>query len=360
MEPNDSNQFLVIKDNPVFAWIMGGTTVLAAVYIFIQSNGVAVITALLLLGFAFLVLFLFGKTTIMKADRYQRMLFITHQSLLGKKEQTYSFGEVSKFEVEPSRYRISHNDGSTTYRMVMHLKNGETIPLETAYSNGYNRKAARIRQLSEFMGLANAQDIPQNQIQAAIASAVQISARPELDQKGSTAGVDWTMEVHNISGKLVTRWISTQFTWPGKFLLLSQKPKSKPQPAKGGFLGNLILMVFQQVIGMYGIKPSDTPNFEQAENLVPADETMAMNFSAFSNDPNAASALFNPTMAQPLNRWTQNHPLKNANSISDQLLVLYSPTSLMVCAFGQLNPQQSEELISIGVDLIKALSSSNY
>jgi hypothetical protein len=356
MDTNDPNQMLVIKNTPVVAWIISAFFALAAIFIFSQSAS-ALVPALIFFGIALLVLVAFGGISTVRADRFQRVVSISHRTLIGKKEKTYSFNDVDRFEVEASRSRVTHQHRTIEHRVVMVLKNGEKVPLENVYTNNYNQKAMRARQLSEFLNLPAWENIPQNQLQHAINIESAMTARPEQAQSGTTDGINWTINIFNISGKVVTRWVCTNFNWPECFLLLSQKPKSAAQLSSGGFLGNLALLAFQQIMGIYGFKPADTPYFEDAAPLNLADPNLAQVFSAFTNGQTRAQQLVNARVAAVLMRWAEHHPLKTVSKTGEQMAILYSPNGLMVSVLGSSSSQQTEEIIAIGAELMKALDS---
>jgi hypothetical protein len=123
MNMNDSSNQLVFQDRPILSWIIGGLTLLAAVFFFISSG--SLITGLPLLLISLVMLLVFGTVNTITANRFRRILTISSRSVLGKKVQEFAFSEIANFEVEASRSRTTNRHRTVNYRLVMVKTNGE-------------------------------------------------------------------------------------------------------------------------------------------------------------------------------------------------------------------------------------------
>jgi len=350
---NSVNQY-VIKSRPIGAWIAAALLIGSSIFFLTVSSSMFLGTAILL-GAGLLVLALTPVSTAV-ADRMTRTITITSRNLFSRKETVVPFNEVAKFDVQVTRTRSSRHQSSTNYRLVLEKTNGEIVPLQSIYTSFYDDKARHAKALSEFLNLPGAEDKPANLFQAGMQSQVQMTANPSQSQEGTTAGVTWKIEVHSVGGKPVTHWISADFVCPGNFLLVSQKPANSPSFGGGGLLGNLMTMVFQQVMGMYGFQPSDTPGFSTAAAITTQNTRFNQNFSALSNQQNFGMSLLNPWTIIPLVNWSDKYPLKTVSSNNQvgQLAVLYSPRGVQVALLGMQPATGTDELIALGVELVKA------
>lgn len=350
---NSSNQY-VIKSRPIGAWIAAALLIASSLFFLTMSSSMFLGTAILL-GAALLVLVLTPVSTAV-ADRMMRTITISSRNLFRQKETVVPFGEVAKFDVQVSRTRSSRHTTSTNYRLVLVKTNGEVVPIQSIYTSFYDDKARHAKALSQFLNLQGAEDMPANLFQTGMQSQVQMTANPSQAQEGTTAGVSWKIEVHSIGGKPVTRWISPDYSCPGNFLLVSQKPANSPSMGGGGLLGNLMTMVYQQVLGMYGFQPSDTPGFSTAAAITTQNDRFNKNFGALSNQQSFGISLLNPWTIIPFVNWSDKYPLKTVSSNDQvgQLAVLYSPRGVQVALLGMQPATGTDELIALGVELVKA------
>jgi hypothetical protein len=331
-------------------------------YFYISSHSTISQTILpLILGLGILG---FATTESFTADRFKRTLEVNSRSLFRNTSFEIPFSDVASFEVEvsnPTRY--SRRRGPT-YRIVLIKTTGERLPLQQVFSSGYGSKTRIVRQLSEYLNLP-VQDIPTNVFQSAIQSQAVITADPARARAGVTSGVSWSLEVHGVGGKEVTRWFSEGYTWPGQFLLVSQKPRGSRSfggGVGGGFLGNLVQMLYAQVLGMYGFLPSDTPGIESATEMKNIDPRLAQDFTALSSDEVYAPQILNTWAAAPLLHWAERHPLGKISpgDAAGQIAVLYSPRGVHAAVLGKLTQAGEEELVDIGVELVKSQGSSGH
>jgi hypothetical protein len=360
MDMNDSSNQLVYQDRPILSWVIGGLAILSGIYIFIASG--SIISALPLLLFALLILMVFSAANTITADRFRRVLTVSSKSLFGKKVQEFVFNEIANFEVEASRNLTTNRSRSVNYRLVLVKTNGEKFPLQNLFTANYADKARKAKALCEYLNLPGWEDKPTNLFQSAMQSQVTLTSQPTMTREDTTSGVTWKIESHSIGGKPVTRWISPDYTCPNGFLLIAQKPAgSTGINTSGGLLGSLMLMAYRQVLGLYGFLPSDTPGFDNAQAINTPDDQFNQNFYALSSQENLGSSLLNQWTIIPLKNWSDRHPLKsiNTNDQFGQLAVLFSPRGVQAAVLGSLPDDQFDELISIGVDLVKAQGGGN-
>ncbi len=350
---NSVNQY-VIKNRPIGAWVAAALLIASSIFFITVSSSMFLGTAILL-GAALLVLALTPVSTAV-ADRMARTITITSRNLFSHKETVVPFNEVAKFDVQVTRTRSSRHHRSTNYRLVLEKTNGEIVPIQSIYTSFYDDKARHAKALSEFLNLPGAEDKPTNLFQTGMQNQIQMTTNPSQAQKGTTAGVSWKIEVHSVGGKPVTRWISPDFVCPGNFLLVSQKPANAPSFGGGGLLGNLMTMLVQQVISMYGFQPSDTPGISTAAAITTQNAHFNQNFGALSNQQSFAVSLLNPWTIIPFVNWSDKYPMKTVSSSNQvgQLAVLYSPRGVQVALLGMQPATGTDDLIALGVELVKA------
>jgi hypothetical protein len=349
-----SNQ-LVIKNNPWGNWLISAMLIIVAVTTFFIGN--QFIMAFIFLVIA-LVILAVGQSTSIVADRFQRTVSITKRSLFGKKELVIPFNEVANFEVEMSRTHTTSRNRTVNYRVVLIKTSGEHVPLQDIFTSNYNGKARDAKALSEYLNLAGAEDKPTNLFQMAMQSQAVMTTNSSMAKEGTTSGVAWKIEMHSVGGKPVTRWISDSYTCPGNFLLVSQKPANSSSLGigSGGILGNLFTMVYQQILGMYGFLPSDTPGINTASAVSTQDQRFDGSFATLTNEQGFGLSLLNNWTLTPFIQWALRHPLKtvSTNDQIGQLAVLYSPRGVQVALLGLLPETEFDEIIALGVELVKA------
>jgi hypothetical protein len=309
----------------------------------------------LLLALGLLIILLSPVTTI-TADRFTRTLKRSSWAVLRRKTMEIPFGEIADFDIENIRTHSSKGGHRTSYRLAVVKTNGEKLPLDDMYDSYYDDKARKARALSQFLNLPGWEDKPTNLFQTAMASQVEATVIPALSKEGTTSGVNWKISVHTVGGKPVTRWISEDYTCPGSFLLIAQKPANSQSFGGGGLLGNLLTMVYQQILGMYGFLPSDTPGFATATAVPTQDPRFESNFGTLSNDQHFGRSLLNPWTITPFVDWAAKYPMKTVSSNDQvgQLAVLFSPRGVQAAILGSLPSTEYDELIEIGVALVKA------
>ena len=243
-----------------------------------------------------LICILISQITTIHADKTTGILSIKKRRLfLLVSTKEIPLNEVADCRVQSMRGSSNHGERHSNFRVAIIKKSGEIVPLHSWYSNGYGQKAQIVRRLAAFLGLAGAEDKPANLFQAAMQAQVvhtgmleglaHAASAPgaQMEQKGVTAGVAWSIERHFVGAQKVTRWICPAFTWPGHFLLIFQKPKGSPA-ASGGIMSAWVKMVLQQIVSMYGFLPGDMPGFETASGL-PTNAALDADFFKFIQRP---------------------------------------------------------------------------
>jgi hypothetical protein len=353
MNDFDSGNQLKFVSRPYAAWIIGGVLIISPLFIFAQ--GTISLVFGILLGIGLLVLLLTPVVTI-SADRFTRVLKRSNWAVLYRKSVEIPFNEITNFDIETIRTHSSKHGHQTRYRLVVVKTNGEKQPLEDMYGNFYDDKARKARALSQFLNLPGWEDKPTNLFQTAMQSQVEETAIPALSKEGVTSGVNWKISVHTVGGKPITRWISEDYTCPGSFLLIAQKPVNSQSFGGGGILGNLMTMVYQQILGMYGFLPSDTPGFATATPVPAQDPRFDSNFGTLTNDQHFGRSLLNTWTIAPFISWAAKYPMKTVSSNDQvgQLAVLYSPRGVQAVILGSLPATEFDELIEIGVAVVKS------
>ena len=79
-------------------------------------------------------------------------------------------------------------------------------------------------------------------------------------------------------------------------------------------------------------------------------------FTTLTSDQVYAPEMLNPWAVAPLLRWAERHPLQTVSSADavGQLVLLYSPRGVHAAVLGLLPAPQVDELIDIGIELVKA------
>jgi hypothetical protein len=363
MEIHDPSSRLVIREYPFFLWLFGLAFIVPGIWIISRPDGMLTGVILLVVGVLFgLVLAAVRTITI---DRGRMTLTAQHRNLVRNKVREVNLGEVANVVVETSRSHTRSHSGSrsTTYRIVVLKTDGTTLPLQEEYSSGYSSKARKAKQMCQFLGLPGWEDKPTNIFQAAIQMQAAVSAAQEAPaQTGNTSGVAWSISKRGMGGQTVTRWTSLQFSWPDRFLLLMQKPRgSAPVIGGGGMLGGLSQMIYQQMLTMYGISAAETPGLQQASGLGRPEPELDPDYAVLTSSPGDAGSLLTAWVIHPLRNWADQHPMRTiqASGQPGQLVVLFSPQGLTAAILGTLSQQQTDELVYLGVDLVKAVGGTS-
>jgi hypothetical protein len=237
---------------------------------------------------------------------------------------------------------------------------GEKLPVTFYYTGGYRSKQKKALQLSEFLSLGAPPSQPAVLGFQQAVKAIQSAYQPV--QNGVTAGVAWRVDSAALSANPVTRWVSTDFKFPGQFLYLGQKAPGSKLFSGGGLLGSLTLMALRQVLRFYGFTDEDLPALESAGRLEPPEEHLAPYFDALTSDPYGARQLLTPWVVTPLARWAEQNPVKQLQKASQesfsQLVVLFSPTGLYIVSLCAPTDEHVMALTNLGVEVVRALGAA--
>jgi len=99
---------------------------------------------------------------------------------------------------------------------------------------------------------------------------------------------------------------------------------------------------------------------EKHARLGPLDPALEPHFMAFTNDPASARKTLNLRIVAPLADWAGRYPLKQFQTGSHygQLMILFGPNGVHLVTLNLLQPSQADELVSLGVELVKCQGSS--
>jgi hypothetical protein len=351
MDPNPSSNRLVVKEYPLFQWLFSAAFFIIGLTMLFRADGLLMGGICCLVSVA-MVLF-FAPVVTITIDKTTGLFTVQTSHPLRTRLTEVPIAEVSSLDMERTR----SSRGGSVYRIAMVKTSGERIPLQALYSSGYAGKAKKARRISEFLGLPDFENQTGNLFKAAVQ--MQAAASQVMDQQnGVTSGVTWTLTTSSMGGRMVTRWSSRDFSWPGNFLLFAQQPRgSSGIFGGGGILGGVMQMIYKQVIAMYGIQPEDTPGLEHASPLAPPEPRLEHDFTTLTSDPHAGRALLNQWVVQPLERWAARYPMKTVQTGDQvgQLVVLLSPGGTTVSVMGLLPASGAAEVIDLGVDLVRAL-----
>lgn len=355
---DDSNR-LVIRGYPIVLWIFG-LVVLGIgawlVYQGLKTPSMFLVSAFpLVIGF---VLLAFAATidTIV-VDRTTGLFSIRRQALLRNVFKEIPIGEISQVRVDSSVSRDSKGNRSTTYQMQVVLRSGETIPLETGYSSGASGRQAKADRLRAFMGIGGLDETPVGAMRTAFQLAETAVQQRYPGTTGVTNGVSWRLETKSLGTSPVTRWISTDYSLPGGFMLLTQKVGGASIGLGGGLLGGLGAIIQQQALSMYGFQPSDTPNIGNAQPVQGLDPRLAQFYETLASDPSIARQLVNVWVTQPLVEWAQANPSSQFQSPDriGPLMVLLSPNGVILSHFNAPLKGRENALPELGAVIVRAL-----
>jgi len=354
MEPN---QRLTIREYPITMWLIATALLVGGGYSIYQTPGNWVV--LTITGMIALLILILSSVLTVTADASSGMLTISHFSPARRKVRNIPIREVASVYVEQTTSG-SDNGPSTTYRVVITLKNGEIVPFRSYYSSGFAAKGEKARKLRDYLDVGG-EDQREGNVIEALSSIAQQAYREttelfanSLAEERLFRGVRWQIQKVTHHGTSITRIRSDEFKWPG-FLYLAQKGKNQSF-AMTGPLAPLMKSLFQQSIGIYGFTPEDTPNREFGETLPSLDPRLDRHFMTFTSDPERAPQLLTPLVVTSLVEWAEHHPLQMLTSGDKpgQLVILFSPNGLYLGSLGSLDVDQLDHVANLGADLIRA------
>ena len=339
MRKNDSQ--LVIRDVPIFQLGLGVLFAGVGVLVILEGGLMAFGSVFTAIGLGFL---LFSSVLTITADRMTQMLKLDYRFALRRTLLEIPFDEIAGVNVE----RNAHGGKrGFTYRLTLLRKDGQIIPVRSTSSSGWKGKERRADQLREFLGIQDSNRIPAGVLPE------ELSRPAEIHE---TNGVHWRIQpMYTASSSAPTgaRWHSPDFKTKDFFLFMAQKAEGQ---ASRGFLASMGDMFIRQALSLHGFSPEDTPGLEQAVNMSPLETDLERHFMAYTNSPSSAHHLLNSTVAGQLAGWAERRPLKQFKGGSgiSQLIMLFGPNGVYLAALNLLQPNQTYELVSMGVELVKS------
>ena len=350
------NSTLTIRDYPLAAWIIGLFLLGWAVFAGLGGNGDWVVP--LISGTGGLLCLVLASTLVVQADRMCGTLTIRRTSLLRRYVREIPISSIAAIQLESAD---SSGDSSGTYRIVAITNDNETIPFRTTYSSGTLGKEAKARKLREFLGVSGADMSLSGKFQQASSMAQQVFQQSQESMSGPdaeehvTEGVHWKVQTVAFGGKAITRWLSPDQQCTNGFIFLAQKVAGHAV-VSGGLLAGLSKFAYREIIGLYGFKSEETPGLETAEQLASLDPQLDLHFAVFTSNPGAAWQYLNPWSIAPLVDWATRYPLElvqSTNQLFGQLVVMICPTGTYVANMGTMIPEAVQELVDLGVALVK-------
>lgn len=349
----------VVRDVPTFVWIFGLGFFGLGLYLFFNQSAPWFIGAIFILVGAALVAFV--PIVTIRVDRGGGMLEIEKRSLTLKHSQEMRVSEIKSVYVDQS---VSRDDGSTsyTYRVVIVKNDGEQLPLRSAFSSGRRKKVQQADAIRQIVGVGGSDEFP---VDAGTALAQAFALNPIEDQERQTGipageqetnGVRWKLEAFQFGGagegSPVYRWSSMDFETPGYFVYLAQRVEGVgKQKGLMNLVGNLLI---KQSIRMYGFDEYYAPGWDNAVSMEDVDRRLVENYFVYTSDPLEARRLLNPWTVMPLVGWADRYALDRRSRQFHQMTVLFSSLGVYVSVLNTLDRAQVDELVALGVELVRA------
>jgi hypothetical protein len=335
-----------LRDRPWVRWIfglvLGGIAVIIALFVLARvflsktaPNESFTIVFLLLaaaFGLGSLLLFSLASVLTIRTDRSRGFLTLTYRSLLRNTVKEIPVDRIASINVEVYRGQ------SPSYRVVIVEKNGQMTPLRYYTPGNKQELANRLREMTGVSGFF-------------VSSAEYAALIAPYAEMQETSGVCWNLQSIEMQGVPITRWFSPDFKTKRTFVCIIQKPAS--QKSVRGMVGRTAMRV---AMGRYGFDGDDAPGLDEGE-MIELDRRLDDDFGAFSSDPSAASHILNGRVVKRLDHWAERHPLHTIQAVGKslgQLAVLFSPNGVYAATIQVGNSSQLDELIDLGVHLVKS------
>ena len=354
------NSKRIIRDVPFMLWIMGVFTIAIGIYGFLRPF-IPLWVRLLLIVIG-LLMGLLPSILNVYADRGRRILVIERASLIRRKQIEVPFENIQRIFVDRRVSKDSDGYRSDVYQVILVLGNGERVPLRESYS-GARKKHERFADIiASEVGVDQVDHAPDS-IGEALAMAMQLTPADEQESITGIApgehesnGVRWQLETFNLGGtaesSTVHRWSSMNVDTPNDFVFIVQKMEGMGE--QRGLMKLAGKFLFKTSLQMYGFDESFAPGLEKAETVEDVDERLVDKFLIYTSDPELSRQLLNPWMVRPLLSWSERYELSPGEKEMHQLAVLFSPYGLYVSQLGQLDRAEVDELVALGVELVKA------
>ncbi|MEJ2758264.1 MAG: hypothetical protein P8046_07255 [Anaerolineales bacterium] len=350
---------ILFRDVPVFLWLIGLVFFGLGLYTLFDGSAPTLVAIGVILGSG-LILALIPIVTV-SVDASSGVLVVRNTGILNRKHRELPVHKVAEVHVE--RHVSSDTDGtSITYRVVIMMEDGEEIPLRKGYSSGFRKKESQAEAIRTALGVGGTDQDKAwtgdgaTDHQLGLRS---VDSQEKIDiasGEHETNGVRWELETYAWGGvnggTPVYRWLSTDFETPGYFLFLVQKADGQGQ--QKGLMNLAGKVLIKQSLRLYGFDPSYTPGMNTATSLDDADRRLVEQFFIYTSSPVEACRLLNPWTVMPLIGWTERYALETRSKKFHQLSVLYSPNGVYVSVLNMLDASQADELVSLGVELLRA------
>ena len=349
----------VITDFPYFLYLFSIVFAGAGIVIFLMPETPKFIGAIFFVfGFTFLLLM---PIVIVYVDRSRGLLEIVRIGLTGRRVEEILISRIAGVYVDQ---QYSNSEGSSyTYRVVIIKDDGEEVPLRKSTSSGRRQKVKWADAIRAELGVGGEDESPMS-FREGLQHVLQ--PIPMMNQEAKTGispgmnetnGISWQLETYTFGGSPdgspMYRWTSTDFSTQGYFLYLAQRMEGVGK--QSGLMNMVGDFLFRQSLRMYGFDETYTPGLAQAKTLEDVDRRLNEYFFVYTGNPEQARRLLNPWSVMPLVGWADRYALEPRDNNSHQISVLYSPLGVYVSVLNVLDPAQLDELVSLGVELVRAV-----
>jgi hypothetical protein len=349
------NQKELIREFPVSLWVTAFVFFAGGVFTFLKEFPLGVSIGGIVIG---LLLVGFSTVLVVDLDQSGSNLIIQRLGLIRRSMDELQVNEIQTVFVQQSRNR--DRDSSASYRVVIVMENGDVVPLRSYFSSGYQAKESTAQLLREAIGVEGSDQGPQGVLEMA-SQLVQGVYQPDGEILGEleeqeTDGVRWQIHTVTLGNTPVNRWLSKDFTTPDQFLYLVQKIENQDS---GRMVMNLMgKTLMRQSLRLYGFTDEDIPNIEGAVVLDEQGKRLDKYYMGYTSDEDEATQLLSPEVVELLVAWTEDHPMRHVAKQRDdfnQLAVLFSPNGVYVSCLGELSESDTEQLVNLGVEMVRAL-----
>jgi hypothetical protein len=323
------------RDLPILLWLFGVGFLVALAYLLFRYGlkgnvGLAIFFAIF--GISLLA---FSSIVDISTDPIARKLIISKRSLLKRSREEIPFEDILEVRVD-SQY--NSDNGGATYRVEILHKDGKVSPLHAYYSSGYSDKQNLADAIREAVGLAPPPE----------------PGTPSSVKEGETDGVHWKIETFSSPSQTMTRWSSSDFVSDVEhFLLLSQRVPSASKFQPKGKLGKKVnTWAISLLKKFFHFDELDFPNLKKV-TAYPLPPRLEAQFFALTDDPAYAQRLLIPWVTTPLAEWSERNPIPDKSA--EQTHILFSPLALYIVTLRDMDIVFEEGIISLGVELIRAL-----
>ena len=359
------NDRLTIRDVPFVLWLfLLFFAVLPPVFYFYNFPGMNLQGVLILIYTGFMLIAMMAVSVLtITADRSMAELTLDYRSVLRHSVKIIPFYDILSIDVIRRR-STSDGGSSSTYQVLINTRSKGAVSLRSYGSSGAGSKVRLARQLREFIGVGGQDQTTLNMLNTARemvksqlkeVSLPDVSAASPFTRSGAQGKI---LQGQMSSGITMTRWTSEDFRTGGIFLFMAQNPPKQAFGGGAGLLASLGEVIFRQALKLYGFDDTDAPGADQAQimSLNDVNPLLAQDFTALSNQTDAAFQYLTPRTIQTLLEWSQKHPLHSIQAAGDgQMVVLIGPKGVSLSVIGGASPDLPQELNRIGAVLMHEL-----